>query len=267
MKDFTFSFTFKLIMALQICLFVMPVMAGSDQIIPADREKIFRQVGESVYVECKKQPPFSRNCQVDCGNGMRFQNAKGYCHYLSEGKFVLNVSTRYRNKNYTHIAVVSISEAGKETAMTLNNRKLKEEELKKITAKSELLDKRKIDDDAVTGNTGAVIPLMNQEDTSIIMPEKNNLSDDAVKEISTASIPEVSTGDALQNSRLSNESEIDGNFIANQNAISNQIGFGGIDTQTDNNFGINTPAPSGVFSNENQNLNNQNQISDQFVQQ
>jgi len=98
-------FTFSL-----LYLFTLPLYASSAYITPADKEKIFRRVGDSVFAECKKQSPFSTNCIVDCGNGRRFRKASGYCYYLSSGTFLLKVSSRYRNKNYHHTATVKVRE-------------------------------------------------------------------------------------------------------------------------------------------------------------
>ena len=85
-------------------------VSGNKHITPADNEQIFRNKGELVYVECKKEGPLSTNCLVDCGNGLRFRKTSGYCHYLSNGTFQLKVSTRYRSKNYVHTATVNVTD-------------------------------------------------------------------------------------------------------------------------------------------------------------
>lgn len=86
------------------------VFADNNAIVPEDKAQLHRVVGESVYVECKKAGPFSTNCQVNCGNGMRFQKASGYCYYLRSGVFILNVNTRYRSKELFHTATVTVEE-------------------------------------------------------------------------------------------------------------------------------------------------------------
>jgi len=84
--------------------------AASDKITPANKANIARQVGESVYFECKKLGPFSKDCHVNCGNGKRFRKTSGYCFYLSKGTYTLSVSTRYRNRDLLHTANVTVSE-------------------------------------------------------------------------------------------------------------------------------------------------------------
>ena len=84
--------------------------AASNKIAPANKANIARQVGESVYFECKKLGPFSKDCHVNCGNGKRFRKTSGYCFYLSKGTYTLSVSTRYRNKDLLHTANVTVSE-------------------------------------------------------------------------------------------------------------------------------------------------------------
>lgn len=84
--------------------------AASDKITPANKANIVRHVGESVYFECKKLGPFSKECHVNCGNGKRFRKTSGYCFYLSEGSYTLSVSARYRNRDLLHTANVIVSE-------------------------------------------------------------------------------------------------------------------------------------------------------------
>jgi len=85
-------------------------MAVSDKITPANKSSIFREVGGSVYFECKKSGPFSQDCHVNCGNGKRFRTTSGYCFYLSKGTYTLSVSTRHRNKDLLHTANVTVTE-------------------------------------------------------------------------------------------------------------------------------------------------------------
>jgi len=93
-------------------------LAGGPKISPEDKAKISREVGESVYFECKNLGPFSTDCHVDCGNGKRFRKSSGFCFYLSQGTYVLNVNTRHRNQEIFHTAIVTVTDKSKHSAAT-----------------------------------------------------------------------------------------------------------------------------------------------------
>lgn len=243
-----------------ILLFSTSLFAGSSLIVPADKEKIVRLVGESVYVECKKQPPYSDNCQVDCGNGRHYRKTKGYCHYLSTGTFVLNVSTRYRNKTYLNTAVVSITDERTQAPDQLARKKshVKHNEPQKLD--TQLMDENAIANSQVNP---VVLPLAQVQ---IQAPsDTSNLKDDVIRSISSAPVPVAGAGDILQNNIENNLLNTDTGVEVDFNSFSNQDAIEQINTQTDTGFGRDTQPPVGGVSNNN--LNNQNRFNDQFVQQ
>jgi len=100
----------------KICLFLIVIvyfsptiiLADEYQIIPQHKAKIFRDVGETVYVACKKNGSLKILCYIDCGNGQRFEANNGYCTYQKTGIFRLNISTLNEVVNPFHTATVTI---------------------------------------------------------------------------------------------------------------------------------------------------------------
>ena len=272
----------SLLVLLGIVLFVMPVSAGTKHIVPADQEKIFRQIGEPVYVECKRQAPFSRNCQVDCGNGRHYQKAKGYCHYLSAGTFVLNVSTRFRHKNIEHTAVVVISDKGKVAPVASNRRLVKPAETHQPDVKNvdELAASKKEQESNKVLPIEQVSEQIQAEKVLPVIAGNDAISVDMTKEILSVS----GVGVVTQSTGKTNLQ----NFDADITTFSDQSSIGEVDTLVESNFGLGAPAPGGdgfvddnlnnalndsinssLNSSLNESLNggNQNQFNDRFVQQ
>ena len=83
-------------------------LANGYQIIPRDKAKIFRTVGETVYTACKKNGSLNTTCLIDCGNNVRFQTTNGFCTYLETGIFRLNISTVGETVNPFHTATVTV---------------------------------------------------------------------------------------------------------------------------------------------------------------
>jgi len=107
----TFSFTF-------------PSFSYADryEITPQDKAKIFRKIGETVYVACKDNGTLNTKCLIDCGNGKRFEKINGFCTYLESGIFQLNISILNKEKNPFHTATVTVTKNTLDIKMRKNNR-------------------------------------------------------------------------------------------------------------------------------------------------
>ena len=79
------------------------------KIIPENKAKIFRKIGETVYVACKNNGTLSTKCLIDCGNGKRFESINGLCTYLKTGVFQLNIAVLKENVDRFHTATVTVT--------------------------------------------------------------------------------------------------------------------------------------------------------------
>lgn len=226
------------------------VFAASQHITPADKEKIFRHIGDSVLVECKNLSPFSRNCQVNCGNGRQYRKAKGYCHYLSEGKFRLSVSTRYRGKNFSHRALVVV----KGNAVTSNQRPHIERRVVSTAAPvSPRVNQGNLHRPQQILSSGSVQAATPQNDSNTgvgqvsgtiqTIPTSNPAPNPGQvqlvgNDLNTVTITDVTRDEnLLQNEFGQQSSFVDNNLsnnVSNQNSFAPPGGFGG----NSNNFGI-----------------------------
>jgi hypothetical protein len=228
------------------------VFSGSRYITPADNEKIFKNTGELVYVECKKEGPLSTNCLVDCGNGLRFRKTSGYCHYLNNGTYALRVSTRYRNKNYTHTATVNVSDKNNYSSQLLSQNN--ENKNEKNNTPKEIKEP---------------IPFKVSEDGEIATSVDDSILNDANKNALDKNINKASENNTLVLEQNKFDQSLEStDFDLNQEldslAIKNNAG---LDTfqQEDNNFGRQSLPPGGSFSGNDGDNQNQIPIDSQFV--
>jgi len=84
-------------------------LSNEYKIIPKNKAKIFKKIGESVYVACKNNGTLNTKCLIDCGNGKRFESINGLCTYLKTGIFQLNISVLKENINHYHSATVTVT--------------------------------------------------------------------------------------------------------------------------------------------------------------
>lgn len=237
-----------------LILFSIPVFGESKHITPADKEKISRHAGESVFVECKNQSPFSTNCQVDCGNGFRYRTAKGYCHYLAEGKYVLSVSTRYRGQDITHTALVSVDINEASDSKVADERPIIEKK-----AAPSILPVANSDEPSTLPSNIAANPSLSPSKTAVAIPGENDSTQDFNKGILNA--PSFSASELQQNNFQDTASGI--NLDVNNNTISDQGNFGQLNNQFNNGIIQNTSPPGNAISNNAENFNNQNQFNNQ----
>jgi len=107
-----------------ISSFTFPSFSYADryEIIPQDKAKIFRKIGETVYVACKNNGTLNTKCLVDCGNGKRFEKINGFCTYLEPGIYQLNISILNKDVNPFHTATVTVTKNTLDMNMKKNNR-------------------------------------------------------------------------------------------------------------------------------------------------
>ena len=223
-------------------LLSFPVFAGSKHIVPADKSKISRNVGESVVVECKNLSPFSTNCQVDCGNGRRFNKAKGYCYYLTKGNYLLKVSTRHRGKEYQHTASVSILEKKKVTNISS----------RPVNSSPASISNTSVDPQRVTATNLKNAEKINSTSVERSISQTSSKSDlDILPSVTSSSTISAVEDNAIGISVTQTE----------ENLITNQLGTGNIN----NNFNQDNNTSGTGFGRNSSNVN-QNGIQDQFVQ-
>jgi len=103
--------------------FIFPSFSYADryEIIPQDKAKIFRKIGETVYVACKDNGTLNTKCLVDCGNGKRFERINGFCTYLEPGIYQLNISILNKDVNPFHTATVTVTKNTLDMKLKKNN--------------------------------------------------------------------------------------------------------------------------------------------------
>jgi len=109
---------FKILFLFLTYLLSLAVLASEYTIYPADKAKLVRDIGESVYVACKKNDSLGIKCTFDCGNGVRFEAANGHCLFLRAGAYYINSYVKEEQGDIFHTASVVVKGRAQEKSIS-----------------------------------------------------------------------------------------------------------------------------------------------------